>query len=66
MKLSFPIEAVSKSLTVVTSWVLQQHFCLNPCCKVLRDECLSMLSIMLLLAICSSIFEVTEVRDMGL
>ena len=66
MNLSFPIEAVSKSLTVVTSWVLQLHFCLNPYWKGLRDKCLAMLSIMLLLTICSSIFEITDVRDMGL
>ena len=55
-----------KSLTVVMSWVSQLLFCLNPCWNSLRRECCSKWSIMLLWMMCSRIFDVTEVREMGL
>ena len=62
----FLLRHSAKSHTVVTSWFSQLRFCLNTCWKGLRDECLSRWSIMVLWTMRSSIFEMTELRDMGL
>ena len=55
-----------KSRTVVMSCVSQLRFCLNPCWKLFSMENSSKWSIMLLWIMCSRVFEVIDVKEMGL